>query len=197
MDTFGKRLKHLRTSHNFTQDKLAENFSINNTSISRYENGVQFPELDLLIKIADFFNVSLDYLLCRSDKKNISEIDVQSDSTKKINEFLKIANQLPSMEKLKTNLKNNSNHDWTKHELLLLISYLDILGINITRILKVIQTHKSKDNSIIFDTLAEELVFIMEQAPELTLNSLAQMEKTRDLLNKTTKNKDGYTEYPV
>ncbi|MGL4742303.1 MAG: helix-turn-helix domain-containing protein [Sarcina sp.] len=199
MDTFGKRLKELRNSKSLTQEALAENFYINKTSISRYENGTQFPELELLIKIADFFNVSLDYLLCRTTKKNISNnnSDIQVDPNKKINDFLKIANQLPNIKKLKTNLKNNPNHEWSNSELALLISYLDVLGINIPKILEVIQTHKNTNDAFIFDTLAEELMFIMEQGAELTLNTVTQMTKIRDSLDNTTKNSNGLTEYPL
>ncbi|MEG1313975.1 MAG: helix-turn-helix domain-containing protein [Bacilli bacterium] len=70
MSTFGERLKDLRKSNGLTQEQLAKIFYLNKSSISRYENDVQLPENDLLQKIADYFNVSLDYIMARTDTAN-------------------------------------------------------------------------------------------------------------------------------
>lgn len=67
MATFGERFKELRIEKKLTQDKLAEKFFIQKSSISKYENNVHIPEIDILQKFADFFGVSIDYLLGRSD----------------------------------------------------------------------------------------------------------------------------------
>lgn len=63
------RLKELRKSHGISQLKLAMDLNMNQNSISRYENGVHQADYETLIKFADYFNVSLDYLLERTDKK--------------------------------------------------------------------------------------------------------------------------------
>ena len=63
------RLKELRKSHGISQLKLAMDLNLNQNSISRYENGVHQADYETLIKFADYFNVSLDYLLERTDKK--------------------------------------------------------------------------------------------------------------------------------
>ncbi|OHW61686.1 HTH-type transcriptional regulator ImmR [Andreesenia angusta] len=76
MTSFEQRFKELRQERNLTQKKLAEKFFLNKSSISRYEQGKQVPELELLEKIADFFNVSLDYLLGRTDVRNIEEVHI-------------------------------------------------------------------------------------------------------------------------
>lgn len=70
MITFGERFKALRLEHNITQKDLADKFFLNYTSISKYENNKAIPELDLLQRIADYFDVTVDYLLCRTDNKN-------------------------------------------------------------------------------------------------------------------------------
>lgn len=70
METFGERFKKLRLEKRLTQDKLAEMFFLNKSSISRYENNFQIPELELLNKFAQFFEVSVDYLLGRTDIRN-------------------------------------------------------------------------------------------------------------------------------
>ena len=61
------RLKELRKANNISQLKLALDLGLNQNSISRYENGQREADYVLLIKIADYFNVSLDYLLERTD----------------------------------------------------------------------------------------------------------------------------------
>ncbi len=61
------RLKNLRESRGISQLKMAMDLSMNQNSISRYENGVREADYATLIKIADYFEVSIDYLLERTD----------------------------------------------------------------------------------------------------------------------------------
>ncbi|MEG0377847.1 MAG: helix-turn-helix transcriptional regulator [Eubacterium sp.] len=70
-NTFGSRLKFLRLSKNLTQEKFANIFYLNKSSISKYEKDKNLPENQLLIKIADFFDVSVDYLLCRTAQQKL------------------------------------------------------------------------------------------------------------------------------
>ena len=63
------RLKKLRKERNISQLKLALDLNMNQNTISRYENMEREADYETLIKIADYFNVSLDYLLGRSDKE--------------------------------------------------------------------------------------------------------------------------------
>lgn len=65
------RLKHLREMRGISQLKLAMDLSMNQNSISRYENGVREADYATLIKFADYFEVSLDYLLERTDNPNM------------------------------------------------------------------------------------------------------------------------------
>lgn len=62
------RLKQLRKERNISQLKLALDLNMNQNSISRYENLEREADYETLIKFADYFNVSLDFLLGRSDK---------------------------------------------------------------------------------------------------------------------------------
>lgn len=93
MDTFGNRLKSLRKSKSLTQEELASIFYINKSSISRYENNSQIPEHKLLQKIADFFDVSLDYLLGRTDEENsnIATYNIIKKDTIDHNTFMEYA----------------------------------------------------------------------------------------------------------
>lgn len=66
---FRFRLVHLREEANLTQKQFAEAVQIQNSTINRYETGIRVPDYDTLILFADFFNVTTDYLLGRTDKK--------------------------------------------------------------------------------------------------------------------------------
>lgn len=66
------RLKELRERKNMTQTGLAMDLSLSQNSVSRYENGTHEADYATLIRIADYFNVSLDYLLERTDNPKIN-----------------------------------------------------------------------------------------------------------------------------
>ena len=61
------RLKELRKEKHLSQVRLSMELCIPQNSISRFESGVRKPDYDTLIQIADYFNVSIDYLVGRSD----------------------------------------------------------------------------------------------------------------------------------
>ena len=61
------RLKQLRKKRKISQLKLAMDLQLNQNAISRYETGVREADYSTLIKIADYFDVSIDYLLERTD----------------------------------------------------------------------------------------------------------------------------------
>lgn len=62
------RLKELRSKKGISQLKLALDLGMNQNSISRYENLEREADYNTLIKFADYFDVSIDYLLGRKDK---------------------------------------------------------------------------------------------------------------------------------
>ena len=61
------RLKELRKLRKMTQQRLAIELNMNQNTISRYESGEREADYQTLIRFADFFNVSIDYLLERTD----------------------------------------------------------------------------------------------------------------------------------
>lgn len=61
------RLKEIRKKRSITQLKLAMDLNISQNTISRYETGEREADYATLIRLADYFNVSLDYLLERTD----------------------------------------------------------------------------------------------------------------------------------
>lgn len=65
------RLKEIRKARGISQVKLALDLNTNQNTISRYETGEREPGILELIKIADYFNVSIDYLLERTDNPKL------------------------------------------------------------------------------------------------------------------------------
>lgn len=64
---FGKKLRELREHKGLSQEELGKVLNKTKNNISQYETGKREPDLDTLNKIADFFNVSVDYLLGRTE----------------------------------------------------------------------------------------------------------------------------------
>ena len=69
----GKRIAEIRKEHKLTQEDLAEICSVTRQTISNWENGKSYPDLETLVLISDTFDVSLDAML-KGDRKMVSEI---------------------------------------------------------------------------------------------------------------------------
>lgn len=69
MSEFSERLRRLREKRRIKRYILSQRCGLHSDAIRRYERGEQEPDLSSLIAIADFFNVSLDYLCGRTDNK--------------------------------------------------------------------------------------------------------------------------------
>lgn len=65
-----KRLKDIREDHNLTQSKIAELLNMKQQQYSRYENGTNEIPFEYIIKLAQFYNVSIDYLAELTDEQN-------------------------------------------------------------------------------------------------------------------------------
>lgn len=70
MSTFGLRLKKLREDKGIMNKDFAKIMKVEPATITNWEKGNRFPKEDVLIKIADYFNCSIDYLLGRTEDKN-------------------------------------------------------------------------------------------------------------------------------
>ena len=68
-EVFSKRLKELREENNLTQEQLADKISTSKQVLSRYEKNQREPGINIVTKIADFFEVSIDYLAGRKSQK--------------------------------------------------------------------------------------------------------------------------------
>ena len=71
---FKDKLKELRRINNIKQEELASLLNVTPSSISNWENGISEPNIENITKLADYFNVSVDSLLCFT-KKDYNEMD--------------------------------------------------------------------------------------------------------------------------
>lgn len=73
MSALSNNIKYLRVKSNLTQKELASKININHSVLSRLENGERPLKTIELLSLADFFNVSTDYILNRSTQSNFKE----------------------------------------------------------------------------------------------------------------------------
>lgn len=86
-NVLGERIKILREHSELTQIELAEILSINASTLALYESGARTPSDDIKIKIADFFSVSIDYLLGRKSQESKSDDYLSLEQSAIINLF--------------------------------------------------------------------------------------------------------------
>lgn len=106
----GERLKKLREEKEITQKYLARHLGVSDRSVGYYETNQRTPPPDILEKIADFFDVSIDYLLGRTDIRKPSSPNVTTENT-----------ELDKLIKITSNLSPESIKDLEKYAELLKI----------------------------------------------------------------------------
>ena len=89
MQIVGERLRILREGMKLSQMKLGKLFGVGQASITRYERGESSPTFEILLKYADYFDVSMDYIFGRTDNPRGMAFD----------NVPKIAKSNPEMEK--------------------------------------------------------------------------------------------------
>ncbi|HHX51522.1 MAG TPA: helix-turn-helix transcriptional regulator [Clostridia bacterium] len=82
--SLGKRLKKLRTEKEISQEKLAEIIGISRSTLSMYELDKREPDVANIVKFADFFGVSTDYLLGRETKLASDPLPVPPEELKEL-----------------------------------------------------------------------------------------------------------------
>ena len=73
MSVLSKRLKELRLSRKLLQSDVAAGIKVETSVYSKYERGINQPDIENLINIANYFNISIDYLVGRDNKKNLDK----------------------------------------------------------------------------------------------------------------------------
>lgn len=73
MEAFADRIRKLRLEHGLTQEQVGKIIGVKHFSIYSYEKGRACPEMKGLIALADYFDVSMDYLVGRTDKREVNK----------------------------------------------------------------------------------------------------------------------------
>lgn len=84
------RIKELRKSKNLTQKDLAVTFSTTDSNVSGWESGKWQPDINTLFSLADYFDVSIDYLLGRETQKSPATFDGYGAIDKQTTDILKL-----------------------------------------------------------------------------------------------------------
>lgn len=109
---FGRKLRQLRRNRNMSAEELGAKFGLSKTTIWGYEQGYRIPDMETITKMAEFFNVSVDYLvghnLEQTNARNILSrrdltwdgVPLDEDDLEKVKEFLTwvIREKLPKWE---------------------------------------------------------------------------------------------------
>ena len=69
--TFGQRLSELRKEKGYTQKLFSQELGVTERCVRAYENETRHPDFNGLLALADYFEVSLDYLVGRSDHREV------------------------------------------------------------------------------------------------------------------------------
>ena len=85
---FGDRLKELRSKTGMTQTKLAKLLNITKSVVSYYERQERMPSPDVLMKLANIFHVSVDYLMGIDKKKTIDVSDLSDEDISVLNHMV-------------------------------------------------------------------------------------------------------------
>lgn len=85
---FGEKLKQLRKSRGLTQKELGAKVGLSKAVVSKYENDLGYPSLDVIVKIASFFNVTTDYLLGAKQGKTLDVTGLTDTQLAIINQLI-------------------------------------------------------------------------------------------------------------
>ncbi len=89
MEIYGNRLKQLRKEHEITQKQLADVLSVTQTAVNYWEGGKREPTMEIQKKIADYFGVSIDYMM-RTDEELSANISGNEWKSNLMNKFNKV-----------------------------------------------------------------------------------------------------------
>ncbi len=133
----GEFLKQLRKEKGLTQEQLAEHFYVSSRSVSRWETGSNMPDIDMLIELADFYNVDIREII-DGERKSESMDNETKDTLKKVAEYATEESN-KRKERLRTMLAGST--------CLMLISYL-LFG----------REHKGRLNGIIPEAICGDIM---------------------------------------
>ncbi len=79
MVEFALRVRQLRKDKHLTQAQVASRIGVTPSMVSSYETDIRLPSYEVMMKLADVFGVSVDYLLCRQEKRFLDISDLTEE----------------------------------------------------------------------------------------------------------------------
>lgn len=119
MSTFPNRLKELREKRELLGKDLAKIMSVEPATITNWEKGNRFPKDDVLVKIADYFDCSTDYLLGRTDDK-----------------LAKVYSGTLHNQTIEIEVDKEYPYELTVEEIQNIINQLDAVGLDVKKLIK-------------------------------------------------------------
>lgn len=90
---FGNRIKQLRRKRGITQDRLAKTLGVTGANVSKYENNIITPPVEILCCMADYFGVSMDAMCGREEKGSLSLVGLSEEQTSFLRELYDAFNE--------------------------------------------------------------------------------------------------------
>jgi len=81
------RIRNLRETNNYRQIDVAEKLNMSQQQYQKYESGVVTPSINILVSIADLYDVSIDYLLGRTNYKKVVQIEVMNAKNSRLTDY--------------------------------------------------------------------------------------------------------------
>lgn len=94
MNTINEKLKELRKKNSFTQSEVAQKLQLTRPTYNAYEQNICEPNIDTLIKLADFYHTSIDYLVGHNTRHIIDTSGLSLDKIKVINKIINLNDSL-------------------------------------------------------------------------------------------------------
>lgn len=132
---FSDKVRKLRIQNNLSQEELSEKLNVSRQTISKWEAGNTFPEIEKLISMSDFFQVSIDYLLI----DNIMNVNFSEDLDRMVIQFLGSSYEMADISRqLVDIIEDGIIDDKEKIQMEDIICTLDKISENIEKIKKAI-----------------------------------------------------------
>ncbi len=88
MATIGRKIYELRNEHHISQEEFSNMIGVSRQTIYQWENDLQIPKTNKLLKICDIFSVDINYFYPNSTKNNTNKDEISSDELDTTNVFL-------------------------------------------------------------------------------------------------------------